>query len=148
MMDDMITNLLRDVAKGKVTVEDARLALEDATLTEEQLESAIEKGVFEAAEMGTVVSASLAPSGGSYLTIFFFVWGIFWACYWIFSLIYGLAKDWDQRQLAFHLAMAITTLILMGLVYLKYILPDTIIVKNAINKFVPEHQKDWKEYKW
>jgi len=147
-MDDMITNLLRDVAKGKVTVEDARLALEDATLTEEQLESAIEKGVFEAAEMGTVVSASLAPSGGSYLTIFFFVWGIFWACYWIFSLIYGLAKDWDQRQLAFHLAMAITTLILMGLVYLKYILPDTIIVKNAINKFVPEHQKDWKEYKW
>ena len=50
-MDDMITNLLRDVAKGKVTVEDARLALEDATLTEEQLESAIEKGVFEAAEM-------------------------------------------------------------------------------------------------
>ncbi|MAV43432.1 MAG: hypothetical protein CBE08_003665 [Euryarchaeota archaeon TMED248] len=147
-MDDMITNLLRDVAKGKVTVEDARLALEDATLTEEQLESAIEKGVFEAAEMGTVVSASLAPSGGSYLTIFFFVWGIFWACYWIFSLIYGLAKDWDQRQLSFHLAMGITTLILMGLVYLKYILPDTIIVKNAINKFVPEHQKDWKEYKW
>ena len=147
-MDDMITNLLRDVAKGKVTVEDARLALEDATLTEEQLESAIEKGVFEAAEMGTVVSASLAPSVGSYLTIFFFVWGIFWACYWIFSLIYGLAKDWDQRQLSFHLAMGITTLILMGLVYLKYILPDTIIVKNAINKFVPEHQKDWKEYKW
>ena len=147
-MDDMITNLLRDVAKGKVTVEDARLALEDATLTEEQLESAIEKGVFEAAEMGTVVSASLAPSGGSYLTIFFFVWGIFWACYWIFSLIYGLAKDWYQRQLSFHLAMGITTLILMGLVYLKYILPDTIIVKNAINKFVPEHQKDWKEYKW
>ena len=147
-MDDMITNLLRDVAKGKVTVEDARLALEDATLTEEQLESAIEKGVFEAAEMGTVVSASLAPSGGSYLTIFFFVWGIFWACYWIFSLIYGLAKDWDQRQLSFHLAIGITTLILMGLVYLKYILPDTIIVKNAINKFVPEHQKDWKEYKW
>ena len=148
MMDDMITNLLRDVAKGKVSVEDARLALEDATLTEEQLESAIEKGVFEEADMGAVVSATLAPSGGSYLTMFFFVWGIFWACYWIFSLIYGLAKDWDQRQLSFHLAMGITTLIFMGLVYLKFILPDTIIVKNAINKFIPEHQKDWKEYKW
>tara|TARA_B100001559_G_scaffold145940_1_gene122412 strand:+ start:546 stop:992 length:447 start_codon:yes stop_codon:yes gene_type:complete len=148
MMDDMITNLLRDVAKGKVSVEDARLALEDATLTEEQLESAIEKGVFEEADMGAIVSATLAPSGGSYLTMFFFVWGIFWACYWIFSLIYGLAKDWDQRQLSFHLAMGITTLIFMGLVYLKFILPDTIIVKNAINKFIPEHQKDWKEYKW
>lgn len=147
-MDDMITNLLRDVAKGKVSVEDARLALEDATLTEEQLESAIEKGVFEEADMGAIVSATLAPSGGSYLTMFFFVWGIFWACYWIFSLIYGLAKDWDQRQLSFHLAMGITTLIFMGLVYLKFILPDTIIVKNAINKFIPEHQKDWKEYKW
>ena len=147
-MDDMITNLLRDVAKGKVSVKDARLALEDATLTEEQLESAIEKGVFEEAEMGAIVSATLAPSGGSYLTMFFFVWGIFWSCYWIFSLIYGLAKDWDQRQLSFHLAMGITTLIFMGLVYLKFILPDTIIVKNAINKFVPEHQKDWKEYKW
>ncbi len=144
----MITNLLRDVAKGKVSVEDARLALEDATLTEEQLESAIEKGVFEEADMGAIVSATLAPSGGSYLTMFFFVWGIFWACYWIFSLIYGLAKDWDQRQLSFHLAMGITTLIFMGLVYLKFILPDTIIVKNAINKFIPEHQKDWKEYKW
>jgi len=148
MMDDMITNLLRDVAKGKVSVEDARLALEDATLTEEQLESAIEKGVFEEADLGAIVSATLAPSGGSYLTMFFFVWGIFWACYWIFSLIYGLAKDWDQRQLSFHLAMGITTLIFMGLVYLKFILPDTIIVKNAINKFIPEHQKDWKEYKW
>ncbi len=147
-MDDMITNLLRDVAKGKVSVEDARLALEDATLTEEQLESAIEKGVFKEAEMGSIVSATLAPSGASYLTIFFFVWGIFWSCYWIFSLIYGLAKDWDQRQLSFHLAMGITTLIFMGLVYLKFVLPDTIIVKNAMNKFTPEHQKDWKEYKW
>ena len=147
-MDDMITNLLRDVAKGKVSVEDARLALEDATLTEEQLESAIEKGVFKEAEMGSIVSATLAPSGASYLTIFFFAWGIFWSCYWIFSLIYGLAKDWDQRQLSFHLAMGITTLIFMGLVYLKFVLPDTIIVKNAMNKFTPEHQKDWKEYKW
>ena len=65
----------------------------------------------------------------------------------MFSLIYGLANDWDQRQLAFHLAIGITTLILMGLVYLRFILPDTIIVKHAINKFIPEHEKDWKEYK-
>jgi len=146
-MDDTITNLLRGVAKGNISVEDARKSLEDASLTEEQMEMAIDKGVFTPADMGSVVSAKLAPSGASYLTMFFFVWGIFWMCYWTFSLIYGLAKDWDQRQLSFHLAMAVTTLILMGLVYLKFILPDTIIVKNAINKYVPEHPKDWKEYK-
>jgi hypothetical protein len=37
---------------------------------------------------------------------------------------------------------------MMGMVYLKFVLPDTIIVKHAQNKFVPEHMKDWKEYKW
>ena len=146
-MDDTITKLLRGVAKGDITVEDARKSLEDASLTEEEMEMAIDKGVFNEADMGSIVSAKLAPSGASYLTMFFFIWGIFWSCYWIFSLIYGLAKDWDQRQLSFHLAMATTTLILMGLVYLRFILPDTIIVKNAMNKFTPEHKKDWKEYK-
>ena len=147
-MDDTITKLLRGVASGEIAVEDARKSLEDASLTEEQMEMAIDKGVFTVADMGSVVSAKLAPSGASYLTMFFFIWCIFWACYWVFSLIYGLANGWNQRQLSFHLAMTVTTLILMGLVYLKYILPDTIIVKHAINKFIPEHQKDWKEYKW
>ena len=111
------------------------------------MDVAIEKGVFTEADLGSIVSAKLAPSGASYLTMFFFIWGIFWSCYWVFSLIYGLANGWDQRQLAFHLAIATTTLILMGLVYLKFILPDTIIVKHAMNKYIPEHQKDWKEYK-
>ena len=147
MMDDTITKLLRGVAKGKISVEDARKSLEDASLTEEQMDVAIEKGVFTEADLGSIVSAKLAPSGASYLTMFFFVWGIFWSCYWVFSLIYGLANGWDQRQLAFHLAIATTTLILMGLVYLKFILPDTIIVKHAMNKYIPEHKKDWKEYK-
>ncbi|MED6338198.1 MAG: hypothetical protein VYC12_04145 [Candidatus Thermoplasmatota archaeon] len=146
-MDDTITKLLRGVAKGNISVEDARKSLEDASLTEEQMDMAIDKGVFNKAELGSIVSAKLAPSGASYLTMFFFVWGIFWSCYWIFSLIYGLANGWDQRQLSFHLAIATTTLILMGLVYLKFILPDTIIVKHAMNKYIPEHQKDWKEYK-
>ena len=112
------------------------------------MDEAINHGVHNVAESGTIVSASLAPSGGSYLTMFFFAWGIFWACYWAFSLIYGLANDWDQQQLAFHLAMTLTTLIMMGVIYLKYILPDTIIVKHSQNKYVPEHAKDWKEYKW
>ena len=35
MMDDTITKLLRKVAKGDITVEDARKSLEDASLTEE-----------------------------------------------------------------------------------------------------------------
>ena len=147
MMDDTITKLLRGVARGEISVDDARKSLEDASLTEEQMEMAIDKGVFSEADMGSIVSAKLAPSGASYLTMFFFIWGIFWSCYWMFSLIYGLANDWDQRQLAFHLAIGVTTLILMVLVYIRFILPDTIIVKHAINKFIPEHQKDWKEYK-
>ena len=137
-MDDTITKLLRGVAKGDISVEDARKSLEDASLTEEQMDMAIDKGVFNKAELGSIVSAKLAPSGASYLTMFFFIWGIFWSCYWVFSLIYGLANGWDQRQLAFHLAIATTTLILMGLVYLKFILPDTIIVKHAMNKYIPE----------
>ena len=62
--------------------------------------------------------------------------------------IYGLAKGWDQQQLAYHLAMMLVTLCLMGMAYLKFVLPDTIIVKHGMNKFVPEHQKDWREYKW
>ena len=148
MYDDAIQNLLKGVADGSITVKDARTALEGVELTEEQMDAAIDHGVHNVAESGTIVSASLAPSGGSYLTMFFFVWGIFWICYWSFSLIYGLANDRDQQNLSFHLAMVLTTLILMGLVYLKFILPDTIIVKHSQNKYVPEHQKDWKEYKW
>tara|TARA_B100001175_G_C19464350_1_gene618261 strand:+ start:824 stop:1270 length:447 start_codon:yes stop_codon:yes gene_type:complete len=148
MYDDAIQNLLKGVADGSITVKDARTALEGVELTEEQMDAAIDHGVHKVAESGTIVSASLAPSGGSYLTMFFFAWGIFWICYWSFSLIYGLANGWDQQNMAFHLAMVLTTLILLGLVYLKFILPDTIIVKHSQNKYVPEHQKDWKEYKW
>ena len=54
----------------------------------------------------------------------------------------------DQQQLSFHLAMTMTTVIMIGIIYLKYILPDTIIVKHAANKYIPEHAKDWREYKW
>jgi len=115
-MDDTITKLLRSVADGSVSVDDARTALEGAELTEEQMTSAIDHGVFNVAEPGTIVSASLAPSGGSYLTMFFFAWGLFWVCYWSFSMVYGLAKGWDQQQLSFHLAMTFTTLIMVGII--------------------------------
>ena len=36
-MDDTITKLLRGVARGEISVDDARKSLEDASLTEEQL---------------------------------------------------------------------------------------------------------------
>ena len=148
MMDDTITTLLRGVADGSIPVADARTALEGAELTEEEMSTAIDHGVFNVAEPGTIVSASLAPSGASYLTMFFLAWRLLWICYWSFSMIYGLAKGWDQQQLSFHLAMTMTTVIMIGIIYLKYILPDTIIVKHAQNKFIPEHAKDWREYKW
>ncbi len=95
-MDDTITTLLRGVADGSIAVDDARTALEGAELTEDEMASAIDHGVFNIAEPGTIVSASLAPSGASYLTMFFLAWGLFWICYWSFSMIYGLAKGWDQ----------------------------------------------------
>ena len=88
-MDDTITILLRGVAKGNISIADARTALENASLTEEQMQKAIDHGVFNPAEPGSIISATLAPSGASHLAMFFFVWGLFWSCYWSFSLIYG-----------------------------------------------------------
>ena len=150
MAKDTITKLLEKVASGKVSVKDARVALEDASLTEEQMDSAINHGVFSLAESGTVISASLAPSGKSALTMFFFMWGIFWTIYWLGTMLYGLLNGsaWDQQQLSYHMAMGISTIIMMGIVYLKWVLPDTIIVKHSQNKYVPEHEKDWREYNW
>ena len=87
-------------------------------------------------------------SGGSYLTMFFFAWGIF-------CLVTGRSHSstvWQgvgiNNDLFPPLLWTLTTLILMGVIYLKFILPDTIIVKHSQNKYVPEHVKDWKEYKW
>jgi len=59
-MDDIITNLLRGVADGSVSVDDARTALEDVNLTEDQMTSAIDHGVFNLAESGTIVVLSSA----------------------------------------------------------------------------------------
>tara|TARA_B100000459_G_C8475273_1_gene156102 strand:- start:165 stop:608 length:444 start_codon:yes stop_codon:yes gene_type:complete len=147
-MDDEITKLLRMVADGIVPIEDARKALLEVELSEQQLDEAIDRGVFTEAEVGSIVSASLAPSGASYLTMSFLGWGLFWVMYWSFSMMYGLIKGWDQQQLAYHLAITLVTLIMMGVIYLKFVLPDTIIVKHAANKYIPEHAKDWREYKW
>ena len=145
-MNDNVTNLLRDVASGKVSVEDARAALEGVELTEDQVQSAVDHGVFNPAEPGTVVNASLAPSGGSALIVLLFAWGVFWVMYWMFGLLYGLFNGWDQQKLSYHFAMSLTTLIIMGVVYLKWVLPDRIIVKHRRPKFVPEHVKDWRDF--
>ncbi|MBT4982295.1 MAG: hypothetical protein HOM85_04455, partial [Euryarchaeota archaeon] len=111
MAKDTITRLLEQVASGDVSIKDARKALEDATLTEDQMDSAINHGVFNPAEPGTIISASLAPSGSSALALFFFGWGIFWTIYWFGTMLYGFlnGSSWDQQQLSYHLAMGIST---------------------------------------
>lgn len=147
MMSDAITRLLEEVVSGKVSIKDARTALEDAELTETQYHAAVDHGVFNPAEPGTIVNASLAPSGGSLLLIFFFGWGLFWVLYWTSSMLYGLFMHWDQQQLSYHFAMTLTTIILMGVVYMKWVLPDKVIVKYRRPKYVREHPKDWVEYK-
>jgi len=147
MMSDAITRLLEEVVSGKVSIKDARTALEDAELTETQYHAAVDHGVFNPAEPGTIVNASLAPSGGSLLLIFFFGWGLFWVLYWTSSMLYGLFMHWDQQQLSYHFAMTLTTIILMGVVYMKWVIPDKVIVKYRRPKYVREHPKDWVEYK-
>ena len=51
MAEDTITKLLKQVASGKVSVKDARVALEEATLTEEQMDAAINHEAFNPAEL-------------------------------------------------------------------------------------------------
>ena len=51
MMDDEVTKLLRMVADGLVPVEDARKALLEVELSEQQLDEAIDRGVFTEAEV-------------------------------------------------------------------------------------------------
>ena len=62
-MDDTITTLLRGVAKGNISIADARTALESASLTEEQMQKAIDHGVFNPAEPGSIISATSSPIG-------------------------------------------------------------------------------------
>ena len=45
------------------------------------------------------------------------------------------------------MAMMLTTLIIMGIVYLKWVMPDTVIVKHRRNKFIGQKDPDsWIEY--
>ena len=147
MKDDVVMRLLREVKAGKVSIEDARVALEDAALTEEAFDAAVNHGVFNEVKPRTIVRASLAPSGDSWLIIMVGLWGILWTLYWAGALAYGLYQQWDQQLLAFNLAMTLLTLIIMGIVYLKYVLPDVVIVKHRRNKYITSHDTNsWKKY--
>ncbi|MEC9173496.1 MAG: hypothetical protein VX804_00340, partial [Candidatus Thermoplasmatota archaeon] len=130
MKTDQVLTLLRDVKSGAVSIDDARTALEGVSLSEEQYESAIEHGVFTKPKVGTVVRATISPAAESWLMVLFFIWGIFWTTYWSFTLTYGLLNGWDQQQLAFHLGMTFMTLIMMGIIYLRFVLPDLVVVKH------------------
>ena len=147
MKDDSVMQLLRDVRSGEVSVEDARRALEDVSLTEEAYTAAIDHGVFNSPKPGTIVRASVSPSGESWLIVMVALWGILWTLYWAGALSYGLFNHWDQQLLSFNLAMTLLTLIIMGIVYLKYVLPDVLIVKYRRNKYITSHDTEsWKKY--
>tara|TARA_B100000965_G_C19231436_1_gene600293 strand:- start:83 stop:532 length:450 start_codon:yes stop_codon:yes gene_type:complete len=147
LKEDKLLNLLREVKSGTVSIEDARTALEGVSLTEDQYTSAVEHGVFGKPKLGTVVRATISPSAESGLMVLFFIWGIFWTTYWAFTLTYGLLNGWDQQQLAFHLGAVLMTLIMMGIIYLRFVLPDLVVVKHRRNKFIPSKDTNsWKKY--
>ena len=147
MNEDVVMTLLRQVQSGEVSVEDARTALEGAALTRDQLEAAVDHGVFNEPKPGSVVRASISPSGDSWLIILVGLWGLFWTLYWAGALSYGLYNHWNQQLLAFNLAMTLLTLIIMGIVYLKYVLPDVVIVKHRRNKFITQNDTEaWQQY--
>ena len=147
MNQDVVTKMLRQVASGEVTVEDARTALEGVELDEETYESVIDHGVFNKVDPGTMVRASLAPSGTSALVVLTFLWGLSWTLYWAGSMCYGLFNGWDQQQLSYHVGMVMVTLISMGIVYLKWVVPDIVIVKYRSGKYAPPVDPDgWHKY--
>ncbi len=143
-----IEELLRGVSSGEVSIEDAKTALADFDLTPELLEKAIEHGVFNEVEAGSIVRASIRSSGATFLVTISFAWGLLWTIFWSFTTAYGLIKGWDQQNLSYQLAMAILTIIIMGIVYMRFIMPDLIIVKHRRNKPLrPKDPTTWKEYR-
>jgi len=145
--DDIVMKLLREVKDGKVSVEDAREALSGVDLSEETYVAAVDHGVFNEPEPGTIIRASISPSGESWLVVVFAIWGILWTLYWAGTLSYGLFNHWDQQLLSFHLAMTLLTVILMGIVYLRFVMPDVIIVKHRRNKYIPPNDTEgWQQY--
>ena len=90
MKEDVVMKLLRQVKSGEISVEDARVALEGTVLTIEEFDAAVDHGVFNQPESGTVVRASVSPFGDSILIILLSLWGVVWSLYWAGGLAYGL----------------------------------------------------------
>ena len=139
--------LLREVKSGRVSIDDARKMLEDVTISEDSYVAAVDHGVFNDPKPGTIVRASISPSGDSWLIIIVGLWGLLWTLYWAGALSYGLFNNWDQQILSFNCGMTLLTVIIMGIVYLKYVLPDVVMVKFRRNKYITQNDPDaWKEY--
>ncbi len=148
MSDDIVMRLLKQVKSGDVSLEDARTVLEGVNLTEEEYVSAVDHGVFNKPEPGAIVRASVSASSDTWLVTIVYFWGVFWTLYWAGALTYGLYNEWDQQMLSFFMAMMFTTLIILGIVYLKWVMADTVIVKHRRNKYIgPKDSESWVDYK-
>ena len=147
MKDDIVLQLLKQVKSGKVSIEDARVALEGVDLSEENYLSAVDHGVFNEPDAGTIVRSSISPAGDSIIVVLVGIWGVLWTLFWASSLSYGLYNHWDQQLLSLFLAMTLTTLIIMGMVYLRFVMPDIVIIKHRRNKYItPNDSEGWKKY--
>ena len=147
MKDDVVMRLLKEVKSGQVSIDDARKILVDVTISEDSYVAAVDHGVFNDPEPGTIVRASISPSGDSWLIIIVGLWGLLWTLYWAGALSYGLFNNWDQQILSFNCGMTLLTVIILGIVHLKYVLPDVVMVKYRRNKYITQNDPDaWKEY--
>ena len=140
MREDIVLELLKQVKSGKVSIDDARTALEGVELSEETYLSAVDHGVFNEPTPGTIVRSSISPAGDSIIIVLLGLWGIVWTLFWAGSLSYGLYNHWDQQLLSLFLAMTLTTLIILGIVYLRFVMPDLVIIKHRRNKY-PNYSK-------
>ena len=139
--------LLRQVQSGEVSVDDARSALDGIELTVEEFSAAVDHGVFNEPEPGTIVRASVSPFGDSILILLLSLWGVLWSLYWAGALTYGVFNGWDQRLLSFHMGMLMLTIIILGMVYLKYVMPDVVIVKHRGSKYITSNDPEgWRQY--
>ena len=68
------------------------------------------------------------------------------------SLLGWLTKLWIIQPLGstiiiFIFSMTLTTLIIMGIVYLRFVMPDLVIIKHRRNKYItPNDSEGWKKY--
>ena len=147
MKEDVVMKLLRQVQSGEISVDDARSALDGIELTVEEFSAAVDHGVFNEPDPGTVVRASVSPFGDSILILLLSLWGVLWSLYWAGALIYGLFNGWDQQLLSFHMGMLMLTIIILGMVYLKYVMPDVVIVKHRGSKYITSNDPEgWRQY--